>query len=238
MTFLRAPEINFYKSELFCYIAAKQIELEYSQIFGCEQGKFPFKYLGIPMHHRKLSNLDRKEVEERFQKMLNSWKGKLLLVGGCLVLIISVLTSLSMFMLSFFEVSREILKRLDFYRFRFFWEGEGLKKKYRLIKWNIVYTPKDLGGLGILDLDLQNKCLLSKWLFRLINEEGVWQTILRNKYLKNRTITQVQQQPGDSHFWSGLMKVKENLLRMGWFKLGDGTQIRARGWYPNSFLGR
>jgi hypothetical protein len=63
-------------------------------------------------------------------------------------------------------------------------------------------------------------------LFRLINEVGVWQTILRNKYLKNRTITQVQHQPGDSHFWSGHMKVKEDLLGMGWFKLGDGTQIR------------
>jgi hypothetical protein len=129
-------------------------------------------------------------------------------------------------MLSFFEVPREVLKRLDCYRSKFFWEGEGHKKKYRPTKWSIVCTHKDLGGLGILDLDLQNKCLLSKWLFRLINEVGVWQTILRNKYLKNRTITQVQHQPGDSHFWSGHMKVKEDLLRMGWFKLGDGTQIR------------
>jgi hypothetical protein len=61
-------KINFYKSELFCYSAAKQIELEYSQIFGCEQGKFPFKYLGIPMHHRKLSNLDRKRSRRTFPK--------------------------------------------------------------------------------------------------------------------------------------------------------------------------
>jgi hypothetical protein len=26
-----------------------------------------------------------------------------------------------------------------------------------------------MGSLGIIDLDLQNKCLLSKWLFKLIN---------------------------------------------------------------------
>ena len=26
---------------------------QYSQIFGCEIGLFPFRYLGIPMNHKK-----------------------------------------------------------------------------------------------------------------------------------------------------------------------------------------
>ena len=63
-------------------------------------------------------------------------------------------------------------------------------------------------GLGILNLDAQNKCLLSKWLFKLINEQGVWQTLLRRKYLQFKSLTQVEYSPGDSHFWSGLMRVK------------------------------
>jgi hypothetical protein len=37
---------------------------------------------------------------------------------------------------------------------------------------------KDQGGLGIQSLEIQNECLLSKWLFKLINEEGLWQAIL------------------------------------------------------------
>ena len=32
--------------------------------------------------------------------------------------------------------------------------------------------------------------------------------------------------PGDSHFWAGLMKVKRDFLRLGRFKLGDGSQVR------------
>ena len=28
--------------------------------------------------------------------------------------------------------------------------------------------PKEQGGLGVMDLEIQNKCLLSKWLFKLI----------------------------------------------------------------------
>jgi hypothetical protein len=49
-----------------------------------------------------------------------------------------------------------------------------------------------LWGLGIKNLEIQNKCLLSKWLFKLINEEGIWQNILRRKNLSNKTIAQVK----------------------------------------------
>jgi hypothetical protein len=45
---------------------------QYSQIFGCEIGLFPFRYLGIPMNHKKL-NKDWMVVEDRFQKKLSSF---------------------------------------------------------------------------------------------------------------------------------------------------------------------
>jgi hypothetical protein len=73
----------------------------------------------------------------------------------------------------------------------FFWQGTNDKKKYRLAKWDILCRPKDQGGLGIIDLKIQNKCLLSKWLFKLLNEEGTWQTLLRNKYLSSKCLSQV-----------------------------------------------
>jgi hypothetical protein len=43
------------------------------------------------------------------------------------------------------------------------------KKKYRLAKWGILCRPKDQGGLGIIDLEIQNICLLSKWIVNLLN---------------------------------------------------------------------
>jgi hypothetical protein len=98
------------------------------------------------MHHKKLSNSDWLIIEERFQKKLCSWKGKLLSVGRRLILINSVLTSLVMYMLSFFELPRGVLKKLDYYCSRFFWQCDEHKKKYRLTKWSILCTPKDFGG--------------------------------------------------------------------------------------------
>ena len=114
------------------------------------------------MHHRKLMNKDWKYVEERFQKRLNCWRSKLLSVGGMMVLINSVLSSLPMFMFSFFEVPRGVQKKLDYFRSRFFWQSDDHKKKYRFTKWEVVCTPKDQGGLGVLNLDIHDKCLLSK----------------------------------------------------------------------------
>jgi len=36
---------------------------------------------------------------------------------------------------------------------------------------------KNKDGLDITDLLIKNKCLLSKWLFKLLNEEGAWRTL-------------------------------------------------------------
>jgi hypothetical protein len=90
------------------------------------------------MHLRMLSSKDWKMVEDRLEKRLSSWKGKYLSVGGRLVLINSVLPSLVMFMLSFFEVPSGFLKKIDFYRSRFYWQSDEHKKKYRLAKWSII----------------------------------------------------------------------------------------------------
>jgi hypothetical protein len=111
---------------------------------------------------------------KRFLKKLSSWKGKLLSSGGRLVLINLVLSSLPMFMMSFFRIPKGVLEKLDYYRSRFFWQCDEHKKKYRLAKWSILHNPKSVGGMGIIDLDTQNKCLLSKWIIKLLNEDGIW----------------------------------------------------------------
>jgi hypothetical protein len=63
--------------------------------------------------------------------------------------------------------------------------------------------------LGVEVLDLKNKSLLSKWLYKLFNEEGIWQELLTKKYLHSKTLSQVSEKPSDSPFFKGLMKVED-----------------------------
>src|ERR1041385_8254855 len=96
---LSGLKINFHKSELFCFGEAQDARVQYAEIFGCEQGQFPIMYLGIPIHYRILANAEWKHVEKRLQKRLASWKGKLLSLGGRLVLRNSVLTNMVMYII-------------------------------------------------------------------------------------------------------------------------------------------
>jgi hypothetical protein len=64
-------KINFHKSELFCYADAKQIESQYTELFDCDLGQYPFRYLRILMHHKKITNDDWKLIEEMFEKRLS-----------------------------------------------------------------------------------------------------------------------------------------------------------------------
>jgi hypothetical protein len=125
---LSGLKINFHKSEIFCFDKAKEEGEQYKQLFDCESGSLQFRYLGIPIHYRKLKNSECNPVESRFEKKLGCWARKMLSYGDRLVLINSVLTILPMFMLSFFDIPKGVRKRLDFFRSRLFWQCEKIKR--------------------------------------------------------------------------------------------------------------
>ena len=110
---LSGLKINFHKSELFCFGEAQDFVTQYAELFGCEQGQFPIRYLGIPIHYRRLTNAEWKHVEERFEARLASWRAKLLSLGGRLVLINSVLINMVLYMISFFQLPKGVLKKID-----------------------------------------------------------------------------------------------------------------------------
>jgi hypothetical protein len=57
-------KINFHKNEFFCFEWAKDYESQYEQLFSCKKGSYPFIYLGIPMHYRKLNNKNWEMIED------------------------------------------------------------------------------------------------------------------------------------------------------------------------------
>jgi hypothetical protein len=69
------------------------------------------------------------------------------------------------------------------------WQGLLLSSRGKsiLIESSLSSLPKEFGGLGFTDTRLMNKCLLSKWIFKI--ERGdmdLCSTLLRKKYLGGR----------------------------------------------------
>ena len=54
----------------------------------------------------------------------------------------------------------------------------------------------------------------------------MWQQLLHNEYLKNKTLSQVEAKPTDSPFWKGLMRMKREFFSKGYFKVGNGASVR------------
>ena len=90
----------------------------------------------------------------------------------------------------------------------FFWQGGGIKKKYHLIKWEKICKNKKKRGVGIKNLRKMNLSLLCKWWWRLETENGLWQEIIRYKYLKTKSIHEVSHCLYDSQMWYDLLKSK------------------------------
>ncbi|RVW78513.1 putative ribonuclease H protein [Vitis vinifera] len=66
---------------------------------------------------------------------------------------------------------------------RFLWGGGRLERKAHLIKWKVVCSPKEEGGLGIRKIEVLNKALLGKWVWRYAYEkENLWKRVIGVKY--------------------------------------------------------
>jgi hypothetical protein len=55
------------------------------------------------------------------------------------------------------------------------WEGGKIEtKKFHLIKWSIIISPKDRGGLFIKDPTIMNATMGAKIIWRLITRTMDW----------------------------------------------------------------
>ena len=137
---------------------------------GCRVGSLPTVYLGLPLgaHHKALPMWDG--VEERMRRRLALWKRQYMSKGGRITLIKSTLASIPVYQLSLFRMPKLIAKRLEKLQRDFLWGGGSLERKIHLINWEVVCIQKEKGGLGIQKINLLNKALLGKWIWRFAFE--------------------------------------------------------------------
>lgn len=76
-----------------------------TNIIQYKLGSLPMKYLGLHLHWKMPSKQNWEVLIEEIQKRLSIWKGRLLSLGGRLVLLNSMLSSLILYYMSMFKVS-------------------------------------------------------------------------------------------------------------------------------------
>ena len=96
-------KVNFSKSRLGG-VSVRQPQLwMYASILNCEVMKVPFTYLDMEVggNHRRTNFWGK--VIEKIRKRLDRWKGKFLSMAGRICMLKSVLSSISLFYMSFYK---------------------------------------------------------------------------------------------------------------------------------------
>ncbi|KAK1665688.1 hypothetical protein QYE76_053847 [Lolium multiflorum] len=125
------------------------------------------RFLGLPLSLRKLRKVDfQPPLLDRIASRLACWKAKLLSAAGRLVLLNAVLSALSVYWISVHAMSAWVRKEIDRIRRAWLWRGEETcHGGHCKVAWSWICRPRELGGLGIIDLDRFGTALRLKWLW-------------------------------------------------------------------------
>ena len=220
---LSGLKINFHKSEVFVFGADQSEKERMANILNCKLGCLPMKYLGIPLSDNRLGSLAFAGLKEKMGRRLDPWKGKHLSSGGKLVLTNACLTSLPIFTMGFYLLPKSSHGGMDSVRGKFFWQGAREEFKYHMAKWDTLSRPKDQGGLGIINTQIMNECLLVKWIWKITKgSNDTWYKLLEAKYMSDGNFFSSKCK-GTSQFWQGLHKVKHLFKWGAMHKVGDGS---------------
>jgi hypothetical protein len=81
-----------------------QKSLSNSDMINCAIGKWPLKYLGVPVSGFKLHVVDWRKLDEKVLKRLDGWKG--LSIDGRTTLINSCLSSIPLYCMSIYLIPK------------------------------------------------------------------------------------------------------------------------------------
>nr|KYP50798.1 Putative ribonuclease H protein At1g65750 family [Cajanus cajan] len=183
-----------------------------AMFLNCSITSIPFVYLGIPIGAQYKSLSLWNPIKDRMKSKLSSWKRRHHSFGGRLILLKSVLSSLPLFYLSFFKISKAVSLSITKIQSAFLWGGGMEQRKIHWVRWSTVCKPKESGGLGVRDLEIFNISLLGKWKWRMVNEpNALWVKVLEARYgeVKKREWFQEGKQP-----WCERTALKDTYQRL------------------------
>ncbi|RVW63201.1 putative ribonuclease H protein [Vitis vinifera] len=191
--------INLAKSEIIPVGEVDEIE-ELAVELGCKVGSLPSQYLGLPLGFL-IGLLLCGMGEERVRRRLVLWKRQYISKGRRITHK-KHLASMPIYQMSIFRMPKIVARRLE----KVQRSGEGkLGGKIHLVKWEVVCTNKNKGGLGLRKLALLNKALLGKWIWRpSLEEDSVLWKRGRNGHFRVKEAYSLLANPNDTVFPSSL----------------------------------
>jgi hypothetical protein len=105
-----------------------------SGFLNCRIGYLSFKYLGLPVGANPRSFSMWQPMLETLKRRLGSWGNKYVSLGGRIVLINAVLSSIPIFFLSYMKMPVKVWKEVVSIQRNFLWGGLTKKRRISWVK--------------------------------------------------------------------------------------------------------
>ena len=172
---------------------------------GFHGRSLPSKYLGRPVVNSLEKRGSWMELLDNMKKNLMNWTPRPLNLASRMVMVKSVLQEILTYLQATLVALKAILKKIRNMQRDFLWSGNNEKWKWPLVNWEVVYTPKHHGGLGIRDLKkvsiVSGANLWWRW---VAHDREPWVEVCHIKYAKGWDKTELirflEYEPR-SHIW-------------------------------------
>jgi hypothetical protein len=181
----------------------------------------PFTYLGLPLGLKKpnlgafLPLIQKAENRLATTSIFLSQAGRLQMIN-------IVFSSLPTYYMCTLTLPKSMIKHIDKIRRHCLWRGADINaKKPPQATWKLVCKPKAQGGLGVINLEMQNKALLMKNLHKFYNRvDTPWINIIWTNHYHNNTIP--SEGPVGSFWWRDILKIRSIYKELARVEIGDG----------------
>jgi hypothetical protein len=109
---------------------ANDMVMQLLQNFPGKVCNFLGKYLGLPLHVRRLRKIDVQPLLDKIGARIPGWKGRFLTMAGRETLVKTVLSAQPIYHMTVFLELKWLIRRIDRIRRSFLWRGETPDKVY------------------------------------------------------------------------------------------------------------
>ena len=118
-------KINFDKSDVMVMGYSPTESLAIANRLNCRLGSFPTTYLGTPISDSRLLAADLRPSVTKLQTRCEPWQGRWLSKAAQTILINSSLSSLLLFLMSFYSLHETLHHEIVKIQSRFYWAGDN-----------------------------------------------------------------------------------------------------------------
>ena len=217
-------QVNKQKSAIFLAGVSDEVRNDLLNATGYSLGRFPMRYLGVPLISTRLTHRDCMPLIQRITARIQSWTSNSLSYAGRLQLISSVLYSIQLYWCSLFIIPKYTISKIEQSLSSFLWSGNSGSARRAKINWESVCLPKEEGGLGLRRVKDLNDSNVMKHIWNLFyKKDSLWVAWVRRFYLRQGSLWNAKVPTSCSWSWRKILQLRERIRPLIKHKVGDGA---------------